>query len=469
MKATTSLRIKLGESFGTVEKFNAPIEQRMINKQHEAAAVPFFQRAISLDPNFAMAYASLGVVYYSYSEKDSLGYFRKAYELRDRVGERERFYIEAHYHAYVTGDLEKSRRTNEVWAETYPRDDLPLYNLSGSGTYGLLGEYSKALEGAGELLRLQPEDCGSYDMALLSYLNLNRFNEAQATARDVREKKIDCPFLRWDLYKLAFLQNDASGMAQQLAGAADNPQVAGLLHGAAADTAAYSGRLRLARELSQRAIAEFERAEMKTQVAWREAVSALKEALFGNTAEARKHAAVAVGMSTGRDIQYAGALALAFSGYSGQAQERADALEKRFSEDTLVQFNFLPTLRAELALKRKNALSAIEILKVAGPYELGHTETAPLYPIFVRGEAYLAARQGTAAAAEFQKILDHRGVVVNEPIGALARLGLARAFVLNGDTEKARAAYQDFLALWKDADPDIPILTQAKTEYAKLN
>jgi eukaryotic-like serine/threonine-protein kinase len=438
----------------------------MINKQDEAAAVPFFQRAIRLDPYFGMAYASLGVVYYSYSEKDSLGYFRKAYELRERVGERERFYIEAHYHAYVTGDLEKSRRANEVWAQTYPRDDDPLYNLVGA--YAPLGEHFKALERAGELLRLQPEDCGGYESVLFSYLNLNRLTEAQAAAQEAREKKVDCSYLRLRLYELAFLQNDANGMAQQLAGAANNPPVEGLLYGAAADTAAYSGRLRLARELSQRGIAEFERAEMKAQVAWREALFAVREGLFGNATEARQHARAVVGMSTGRDVQYAAAFALALAGFSTQAEERADALAKRFPEDTLVQFNFVPTLRAQIAIRRKNALSAIEILKAASPYELGRTETGALYPIFVRGSAYLAARQGTAAAAEFQKILDHPGVVVNEPIGALARLGLARAHVLNGDIEKARATYQDFLTLWKDADPDIPVLKQAKTEYGKL-
>ena len=483
VKATTSLRIKLGESLGTVEKFNAPIEQvttpslealqayslgrTMIIKQDEAAAVPFFQRAISLDPNFAMAYASLGVVYYGYSERDSLGYFRKAYELREQVSERERFYIEAHYHSYVTGDLEKSRRANEAWAQTYPRDDVPLYNLS-DGIYPQLAEYNKALERANELLHLRPEECGSYDSVLFSYLNLNRFNEAQATAHEAHGKKLDCTLLHFYLYKLAFLQNDATGMAQQVDGAPDDLQVEGWLYCAAADTAAYSGRLRLARELSQRGIGAFKRAEMKEQVAWKESLSALREGLFGNSAGAKQQADMALRLSVSRDLQYGVGLTLAFAGYSRQAEERAGTLEKSFPEDTLVKFIFLPTLRAQLALRGKNALGAIEILKAADPYELAQTDTAPLYPVFVRGNAFLAARQGRAAAAEFQKILDHPGVVVNDPIGALARLGLARAHVLNGDTEKGRAAYQDFLTLWKDADQDIPILKEAKAEYEKL-
>jgi hypothetical protein len=439
----------------------------MIVKQEEAGAVPFFQRAISLDPNFAMAYASLGVVSYSYSEKDSLGYFQKAYELRERVGERERLYIEAHYHTYVTGDLEKSRQANEMWTQSYPRDDVPLYNLS-VGIYPQLGEYNKALERANELLRLEPEDCGSYESLVSSFVKLNRLGEAQAAAIRAREKRLGCPLLRLAVYDLAFLQNDATAMVQQIEGAADNAEVEGLLLRAAADTAAYSGRLRVARGLSQRGIGEFRRAEMKEQAAWLEALSALREGLFGNSAEAKQQAEMALGLSASRDVQYGAGLALALAEYSGQAQEAAVVLEKRFPEDTVVQINFLPTLRALLALKRNNPSGAIEALKAADPYELGHTETAPLYPVFMRGKAYLAAKQGSAATAEFQKILDHPGVVLNEPIGALARLGLARAHVLNGDIEKARAAYQDFLTLWKDADPDIPILIAAKSEYAKL-
>jgi tetratricopeptide (TPR) repeat protein len=481
--ATTSLRIKLGESIGTVEKFNASIEQvttpslealqayslgrSMIYKQDQAAAVPFFQRAISLDPNFAMAYASLGVVYYSYSVEDSLGYFQKAYELRERVGERERLYIEAHYHAYVTGDLEKSRQANEMWAQLYPRDNVPLYYLSVS-IYPQLGEYNNALERANELLRLHPEDCRSYGLLVSSFVNLNRLGEAQAAAIQAREKKLGCPLLRLAVYHLAFLQNDATAMAQQIEGAADNAEVEGLLLRAAADTAAYSGRLRVARGLSQRGIGEFRRAEMKEQAAWLEALSALREALLENRAEAKQQAEMSLGLSRSRDVQYGAGMALALAGYSGQAKEAVVALEKRFPHDTVVQVNFLPTLRAVDALKHNNAPGAIEALKAADPYELGHIDTGSLYPVFMRGKAFLATKQAAAATAEFQKILDNRGIVLNEPIGALARLGLARAHVLAGDSEKARAVYQDFLMIWKDADPDIPILNQAKAEYSKL-
>lgn len=481
--ATTSIRIKLGESVGTVEKFNAPIEQvttpsldalqaysfgrRMMNKQDQAAAVPFFQRAVNLDPNFAMAYASLGVVYYSYSDKDSLGYFQKAYELRERVCDRERLYIEAHYHAYVTGNLEKSRQVNEMWAQSYPRDSVPLYNLS-LGIYPQLGEYNNALERASALMHLEPEDCSSYESLVSSLVRLNRLGEARAAATQARAKKLDC-LLRLAVYDLAFLQNDARGMAQQIEeGSADSAEVEGLLLRAAADTAGYSGRLRVATGLSQRGIGEFRRAGMKEQAAWLQALSAVREGLFGNGVEAIQQAEMALELATSRDVQYGAGLALAFAGNSRQAQEAAVALAKRFPDDTVVQTNFLPTLRALLALKRNDTSGAITALKVADPYELGHIDIGSLYPVFVRGKAYLAAKQPRAAMAEFQKILDHPGIVVNEPIGALTRLNLARARRLSGDRKKARAAYQDFLTLWKDADPDIPILKQAKAEYAKL-
>jgi tetratricopeptide (TPR) repeat protein len=482
VKGTTRLRTKLGESLNTVEKFNTPIEQvttpslealhayslgrTMIYKQDAAAAVPFFQRAITLDPNFAMAYASLGVVYYTYSAKDSRDYFRKSFELRERVSERERFYIEAQYYGYVVGDLEKVRQVYELWAQTYPRDDIPPYNLS--GIYLHLGQYDKALTRAVESLRLQPGDCGSYDFLVSSYLKLNRLDEARAAGEEAQVKKLDCPFLRLALYHLAFLQNDAAGMAQQVDGTAGKLDAEGLLLQAEADTAAYYGRLRQARDFSRRGIAAVERAEMKELIAWLKANSATREALFGNAAEARQGASMALVLSTGRDVQYGAALALVLGGAAARAQVLTDDLGKRFPEDTIVQFNFLPTLQAKLALTRNDASKAIKILQAAGPYELGDAEAGTLNPVFVRGEAYLAAHRGSEAAVEFQKVLDHRGIVLNGPIGALAHLQIGRAYAMQGDTTKAKAAYQDFLTLWKDADPDIPILIAAKSEYAKL-
>jgi eukaryotic-like serine/threonine-protein kinase len=478
----SDIRGKLGESLATVKTFDRPLEQvttsslealqdysigrTMMDEQDAAAAVPFFQRAIAIDPSFAMAYASLGVVSYNYSEKESLANFQKAYDLRSRVSEREKLYIEAHYYSYVTGDLEKMRRTNELWAQTYPRDFVPRFNLVGA--YTVLGEYSKAKDQALENLRLRPDACITYDQLLASYLNLDQLGDAQQIAMEARQKKLECTFLRLDLYSLAFLQNDAAAMAQEINGATDDPDVKGIMLRAEADTAAYFGKLRAAVELSQEATEENEGALMKEQVAWQQALSALREALFGNAAQAQQQAVAALGLSMSRDVQYASALALAMAGNSAQAQKYSEMLSKRFSEDTLVQFNFLPTLRAQLALNRKNPADALKILEAAGPYELGHPDTGALYPVFVRGKAYLAARQGSQAVAQFQKVLDYPGVVVNEPIGPLAHLGLARAYALQGETAKALAAYRSFLALWKNADPDIPILKQAEAEYAKL-
>jgi predicted Zn-dependent protease len=260
-------------------------------------------------------------------------------------------------------------------------------------------------------------------------------------------------------------------MAQQTAWAAGKPGIEGSLLAKEAATAAYFGRLGKARELSRRAVASAERAEGKETAARYEANAAVREALFGNAAEGRERAAAALRISAGRDLQYGAALTLAFAGDAARAQTLADDLAKRFPEDTIVQFNYLPTLRAQLALSRKDASKGIEALQAAAPYELGEPSIAfasALYPVYVRGQAYLATHQGSEAAAEFQKILDHRGVVLNEPIGALAHLGLARAYALQGDTAKARAAYNDFLTQWKDADPDIPVLQQAKAEYDKL-
>jgi serine/threonine protein kinase/tetratricopeptide (TPR) repeat protein len=485
-KVASETRAKLGESLSTVQKLDTPIEQATTPSlealqayslgwktrvgKSDFAAVPLFQRAIHLDPNFAMAYASLGTTYGNLGVTSlAAENARKAYELRDRVSEREKFYIESQYHLFVTGNLEKARQAYELWAQTYPRDDVPARDLG--VIYVSLGQYDRALGECREALRLDASVV-NYGNLVDAYLYLNRLQEAQATAEEAQAKKIDSPPLRFYLYQLAFLQNDAAGMAQQVAWAAGKPGVEDVLLYEEADTAAYSGRLGKARELSRRSVASAERAEEKETAAGYEADAALREALFGNAAEARQRAAAALGLSNGRDVQYGAALALALAGDATRAQALADDLAKRFPQDTVVQFNYLPTVHAQLALTHNDPSKAIEALQATAPYELG-TEgsgafTPALHPVYVRGEAFLAAHQGSEAAAEFQKILGHRGVVANEPIGALAHLGLARAYVLPGDAAKARAAYDDFFTLWKDADSDIPILKEAKTEYEKL-
>ncbi len=479
-KTASEIRNKLGESLSTVRKFDTPLEQattpsldalqayslgrKAMAGGDWAAAVPFFQRAIRFDASFAMAYARLGTCYRNSGQSTlSADNTRKAFDLRDHVSELEKFYIESHHYQQTTGELEKARQVYEVWAQSYPRDWSR--SSAETATHYMLGQYDKALSDTLEALRLNPNGEGYADLVGV-YLCLNRLKEARSAGEEAQAKGFDSPDLHFDLYQLAFLQNDTAGMARQVAWAADKPGAQFVLLGFEADTAAYSGRLGQARDLSRRAVVAAKRADENELAAAYEASAALREALFGNPAEARAHAAAALGFSNGGDVQFAAALALAFVGDAARAQTLADDLGSRFPGHTVIQFNYLPTIRAQLALSRDDSSKAVEVLQIAGPYELVSLGT--LYPVFVRGEAYLAAHEGNEAAAEFQKILDHRGVVRNDPVGALAHLGLARAYALQSDTTKARAAYQDFLTLWKEADPDVPILKQAKAEYAKL-
>lgn len=482
-KIASETRNRLGESISTVQKFDTPLEQattpslealkafssggKVWNTTGSTAAIPFFKHAIELDPNFAMAYFSLGVGYWNIHE-DSLASenLHKAFELRENVSEYEKMVIEAEYYFTTTGNLEKARKTGELLVQTYPRDERARAELA--VTYSALGQYDKALPEAREALRLRPDSGQVYSTLAIIYLRLNQFDEARATLEEAEKKKLDYATLHRRLYLLAFLQNDAAEMGQQVAWAAGKPGVEDLLLGYAADTAAHAGQLGKARVFSVRAVASAVRAEEKEAAANHEAHMALTEALFGNDAEARQRVAAVFGISKGRDVQYAAGMAAAMAGDSALAQSLADDLSKRFPEDTLVQFNYLPALGAQLALIRNDHAQAIDLLQAAVPYELNDMGPGTLYPIFIRGKAYLAGHQGSEAAVEFQKILDHRGIVVNEPIGALAHLGLARAYVLQGHSVKAKAAYQDFLEVWKNADPDIPILKQAKAEYAKL-
>jgi eukaryotic-like serine/threonine-protein kinase len=483
--SAVKLRAKLGEALNTVKRFDTPLEQattpslealqayslgrRMMAGDDWADAAPLLQRAIRLDPNFAMAYARLGTSYDNLGET-TIGAenLKRAYELRERASEPEKFYIESHYYVIVPGNLEEARRVCELWAQTYPREWVARLNLS--VIYGNFGQYDKALEEARETLRLSTNG-GNYAAVVASLIVLNRLEDARATAEEAQAKRFDSPTLRFLMYQLAFLRNDAPGKAQEVTWAEGKPGVEDVLLVNEADTAAYSGHLQAARKLSRRAVSSAERAEEKEEAATYEADAALREGLFGNNGEARQLAAAALGLSTGRDVQFQAALALALAQDATRAQPLGDDLGKRFPEDTIVQFNFLPTTRAQIDLIHNDFARAIEALQAAAPYELGSPNSAislALYPVYVRGEAYLAEHQASEAAAEFQKILDHRGVVVNEPIGVLAHLQIGRAYALQGDTAKARTAYQDFLTLWKDADPDIPILIAAKAEYAKL-
>jgi eukaryotic-like serine/threonine-protein kinase len=480
--AAVSLRGKLGESLSSVQKYATPLDEATTpslealqaytlavkaieERDDNPAVVAFTQRAIRLDPNFAAAYSLLGVGYHNLGQLN-LGAksTRKAYELRQRVSERERVGIETSYYNFVTGDLGKARESCELWAQAYPRDDVPHTILN--GLYFSLGQYDKALAEALEALRLNPASGNNYENLAGSYMYLNRLQEAHATIEEGWAKKLDTPYMHIFAYVLALFRDDRATMEQQAAWVMGKPGIEDTLIAWQADIAAYSGLEEKSRELSRRAIASAQNAAEKETAAAYQAKSALREALFGNPAQARQEATAALDISTGRDVQFEAALVLAFIGDESRAEALANDLGKRYPEDTLVQFKEVPTLRAQLALNRNQPSKAIEELQAALPYELGTLATGAVsHPAYVRGEAYLAAHDGSHAAAEFQKIVDHLWM---DPIGARARLGIARAYVLQGDSAKAKAAYQDFLTLWKDADPDIPLLKQAKAEYAKL-
>lgn len=319
-----------------------------------------------------------------------------------------------------------------------------------------------------ENLEIQPQDCGNYANLINAYLNLNRLDDARKTADSAKAKKLDCFFLRVFLYRLAFLRKDAAGMAQQVQEVGGKPFEDFLLR-AEANTAAYAGHLKQSRELSTRAIAAARRAVGNKEAAWHEADAATIEALFGNKIEAKQRAAEALVLSNGRDVQYAAGLALALNGSAGRAKALADDLAKRFPEDTMVQFNFVPTLRAQIALSNRDVSRAVEALETTSPFELGDMQgNNPLFCIYLRGKAYLAAQHGAEASGEFQKIIDHQGVIVNSPIGALAYLQIGRAYAMQGNIAKARSAYADFLNLWKEADSDIPVLNRSQSGVCEL-
>jgi eukaryotic-like serine/threonine-protein kinase len=486
-EAATKMRQKLGESLASVQKYDAPAEnvttpslealqayslgyQAMTVKNDAATAVSLFQRAVSLDPNFAMAYARLGT---SYSNLGQTGRAaestRKAYDLRERVSEREKLYIASHYEHYVTGNLEAARRTYDLWAQTYPRDYVPPGNVG--AIYGQLGDYAKALAGALEAMKLNAGSGVSYSNLVSSYVQVNRLDEARATAQEAQAHNLDNPQIHVSLYGIDFLQHDAAGMEREAAELMGKPGFEDLILGSESDTAAYGGQFAKARELTRRASDSAQRADEKETAAGYAAEAAVREALVGNMSQAKQQAQTALALSPGRDVEAVSAIALGLAGDTSQATRLATDLAKRFPEDTVVQFEYLPMINAVAALRNGSASKAIEALARAAPYELGSLAQSfsfAVYPVYLRGETYAAAHQGSAALAEFQKILDHRSVVLNEPIGALAHVGLARAYSLSGDTAKAKSAYQDFFSLWKSADPDIPILKEAKTEYARL-
>ena len=483
-QVATDLRRKLGESLVTVQKFAVPVEAttpslealqafsmggRTRRRKGDAEAIPFFKRAIELDPNFALAYAGLSVSYFNLNQAGlAAENATKAYELRDRVSERERYRISTTYYHAVTGELEKASELYELWSKSYPRDDTPPLNLG--VVYQQLGRYDKAVVETEEAQRLAPTATGYGNLAF-EYIALNRLDDADKVLERAQSGDFDGLDIRANLYLLSFLRGNSKGMEQQLAWAAGRLGDEDVMLSGQADTEAYYGRLMRAQDYSRRAVEAAMRADSKETAALWRAAAGLREAEFGNPAAARHNVDAALSLSSGRDIKLLAALTLARAGDSTNAKKLVEQLklERTAATNTMLKFYSLPTIDAAIEISKSNPSRAILDLEATMPYELGGPLMfAYLYPSWVRGQAYLATNNGIAAAAEFKKLIDHPGIALNQPIASLAHLQLGRAYAQAGDPVKAKAAYQHFFVVWKDADPDIPILKQAKAEFAKL-
>jgi len=483
--AASELRSKLGESRASLQAHDLPLDQlttsslpalqswglgiqTFVMKGDLPSAISFLQRAVNLDPNFAEAYSTLGVAYSGVGQFNlAAQYMTKAYELRDRTSEREKFSILSNYYIFVSGDLEKATQVTEQWAKLYPRDPPPYFVLA--GTYVSLGRLDESLAAAREAVRLDPTTF-NYRVLTSIYCVLGRFDEARATIQQAEANHTDSTAFRDILYSIAFLENNRSAMDQQLGGPwlFNPPAAAEQIQSFAA---AHYGHLTRSRVLNEHAIASAEQQGAGTLAASYQICGALIEAMYGNLSEARKAVGKASDFAQDWALEADAAIVFALAGDTSQAQQLADDVEKRLPEATYIRFGALPAIRALLALHRGNQREAAEALAPISSHEMlspFNSFLPAMVPTYIRGGVYLASGQGPQAAADFQLILDHAILSAPFPILALAHLGLARAYALQGDTAKAKTAYQDFLALWKDADPDIPILKQAKAEYAKL-
>ena len=489
----SKFRTRVGESLTTIKKYDVPLAEattpslealkaysagwQVVSSTGSAAALPFFSRATEIDPNFASAYAALGRMYGDIGESVlSAQNTNKAYQLRDHSSDQERFFISLTYELQVTGDLEKAQQICDLWARAYPRASLP-HGLLAGGIYPSLGKREESVEEAKIALSIDPDFSIGYSLLAGSYLALERTAEAEKTLQRASERKLDIPDFYVQRYVIAFLKDDKTGMEREAALPREKPGVDDWMSNAEAFVSAYSGHLEEARKMSRRAADLARKAERRDTEALYDADAAMREALFGNVLAARQRAVDALALSKSRDVGYEAAFALALSGDASRSQGLAEDLSRRFPEDTIVRFTYVPTIRALLALNHNQPAKAVELVQTAISYEGGTPVeggsefllgAGSLYPAYVRGLAYLAAHQSAEAAREFRKILDHRGIVISDPIGALAHLQLGRAYELSGDKAKAKSAYQEFLTLWKDADPDVPIFKQAKAEYAKL-
>ena len=488
-RIAAQIRARLGESKSSIEEQSKPLEQASTASLEAlkaystgrstvfslgmTAAIPHIQRAIAIDPQFAMAQAHLGFFYWNLGQTDlAIEHTLKAYELLDRVSELEQFFIVFLYHRQVTGNLQKELQTIEAWVQTYPQDWQAWAVLGGWGARGT-GQYERGIQASEEALRLDPNLSFPYDALAVNNISLGRFSEAAAALQRAAERKLELSVFLVARYYLAFLEGDEAGMKREIDKSRGHREAEDWMSHNQALVLAHSGKMQNARTMWHHAIVAAQQNGDSEKSAIYQAAAAVCEAHLGNHASAKDRACAALDLGKGRDVRYAAAFALAVSGDGSTAQSLADDLAKRFPEDTPVQFEYLPTLRALFALSRNAPLDAIEHLKTALPYDLAMPGTAffakfgGLYPVYVRGQAYLQAGRGREAAAEFQRVLDHRGIVLGDPIGSLAHLQLGRALLLSGEIQ-ARSAYQEFLTLWKDADADIPVFQQALAEYAKL-
>ena len=482
--ASANLRRKLGESLPSVEKHNHSIYQLVTTSSLEAlqaaelgyhkssvgdfqGAIAAFQKALTIDPNFAVGYVMIGSTYANFGQAGTgKPYLQRAYELRDRMTEDERLRFETFYYDIVTGETDKEMQAYAELAKLLPNDSWIPMNVG--WLYEQLGQYDKALEKASEASQKQSNSFIIHENLMAIYRSLGRYDEAIAVYDEAANQKILNTYARLQRYLVAFIQNDKGTMQQQVDAMKDMPNGSELSLQALANTAAYEGRLREARTLVTRAADAAISGNQPERAAQWKAYQAVLEIAFGNSALARGLTSQALSLNKETNTKEYSALALALSGDVAHAQQLAEEVNQYAPVSTFVQGYWLPTIRAAIAVSQKKPQQALDDLRAAEPYEQSWETFGNLFPVYLRGLAYLALGHGKESAAEFQKFIDHRGIVANNPLGALAHLQLARAYVAASDKLAAKHKYEDFLALWKDADPDVPVLKQAKAEYAQL-
>jgi DNA-binding winged helix-turn-helix (wHTH) protein/tetratricopeptide (TPR) repeat protein len=488
--AASKLRAKLGESRASLERFDTPLAEattpsldalkayslgwKVAASSGGEPAIPFFQRAVEIDPSFATAYASLALMYGSTGSSElATENVTRAYELRDRASDKERFFITGYYFGRAIGNQEKAQKVCDEWARTYPHEFLPHSFLAGF-VDPVLANYNGAVEAGQTIIELNPDASLGYYLLGYDLMYLNDFQGAEGAVHMAAERNLDQVRMATLRFDLAYMKGDAAGMRREVEWAQAHPETQDWILDRQAFAEASEGRLKNAISLSRHAVELALQGGSREQAAVFETRAALWEAFFDNPIEAKRTAAAALALAGNREVNYGAALALALSGDSTQAEKLANDLEKSYPEDTSVRFSYLPVIRAVVAAQHGEPLKAIDVLQTSVPYEMGSPRSSQtaffgsLYPVFFRGEALLAAHKGAEAANEFQKILSHRGITIGDPVLVLTHIGLARSYALSGETAKARAQYEEFFALWKNADPGCPILKRAEAEYRNL-